>query len=104
MNNMDFSWIIKDINDSLIIKAFYEEKSISFDVCNYSAKEILSTTGDELVVEESNVSDISNFLNMGIVRFGNSNGGIMDIPLKVFRCKKFMIFIHLLFLMCLVIC
>ena len=34
MNNMDFSWIIKDINDSLIIKAFYEEKSISFDVCN----------------------------------------------------------------------
>lgn len=82
MNNMDFSWIIKDINDSLIIKAFYEEKSTSFDVCNYSAKEILSTTGDELVVEESNVSDISNFLNMGIVRFGNSNGGIMDIPLR----------------------
>ena len=82
MNNMDFSWIIKDINDSLIIKAFYEEKSISFDVCNYSAKEILSTTGDELLVEESNVSDISNFLNMGIVRFGNSNGGIMDIPLR----------------------
>ena len=82
MKNMDFSWIIKDINETLIIKAFYREGTSNFEVCNYSAKELLSTTGDKLLIEESNVSDISNFLNMGIVRFGNSNGGIMDIPFR----------------------
>lgn len=82
MNNMDFTWIIKEINNSLIIKAFYNEGNNNFLVCNYSACEILSTTGDKLIIEESNVSDISNFLNMGIIRFKNKDDDIMDIPLR----------------------
>lgn len=82
MNNMDFTWIINEINNSLIIKAFYNEVNNNFLVCNYSAFEILSTTGDKLEIEESNVSDISNFLNMGIVRFKNKDDDVMDIPLR----------------------
>ena len=82
MNNMDFSWIIKDINDSLIVKAFCKKDMSNLKISNYNAKEILFTTGEKLLIEESNINDISNFLNMAIVRFENSDDEVMDIPLR----------------------
>ena len=82
MNNMDFSWIIKDINDSLIVKAFCKKDMSNLKISNYNAKEILFTTGEKLLIEESNMNDISNFLNIAIVRFENSDDEVMDIPLR----------------------
>lgn len=80
VNVENFKWLTIDIDRTIILKVFDGKKF--FGVFNISS--VMDTTGDELDVKTANIDDLTNMLNLGIVRFVNicDNSDIIDIPFR----------------------
>ncbi len=82
MNN-NFKWIITALNDSLDLEVSYQNEKNEMIKTKYYADLLLETTMDKMEVMPANISDITNLLTLGIIRFKNDNDKfIIDIPLR----------------------
>lgn len=80
-NNKNFKWLINDIYSSIVLKIMLDQNT-ALGVFNISG--ILNTTGDKIEIESANIDDLTNFLNLSIVRFVNvlDENDILDIPFR----------------------
>lgn len=84
MDNTNFSWIVKDIYDSLLINLFYKEEDGRTLCSSYEVASIIAPDGGKVNVGFANIDDITNLLTICSVRFVSvmDNRDIIDIPIR----------------------
>ena len=77
----DFSWVLSEIDNSLILKLVSSDGSIGIYQVNDL---IMGYNLDKVSVKFANANDLINFINYGAVRFRDVNHpeNIIDIPIK----------------------
>lgn len=80
----NFNWIVDDLYNSIIFKLYRIVDDMNVCFGTYEVNSILSSTGDELSVKFANIDNLSNLLNLSILRFVDINNmdNIIDIPLR----------------------
>jgi len=79
-NVYDFSWLVKEIDNSIILKLASEDEIIGI----YQVSDILNTSFDKVKVRFANANDLINFINYSFIRFKNvsDNDSFIDIPIR----------------------
>ena len=80
----NFKWLVNVIYTNIIIKLYRVNKddNIKYYIDSFEILDVLDTTGDEFEIKFANIDDITKFITMGIVRFTNNSGDIIDIPFR----------------------
>jgi len=84
MEQYDYEWITKDINDSILIEIVQVEEDGNYKKYNsYQAIDVIDCAGNDVSVGKANVNDLVNLLTIGTMRFkGITNDEILDIPFR----------------------
>ena len=82
MAKKNFDWIKNDIDNTLVLKVLYKSGNNLEEYGVFNVFDVLETTGDQLEIETANIDDLTNFLNLGIVRYINmkDSSDVLDIP------------------------
>ena len=83
-NKKNFRWLEDDIDNTLVLKLYYNADGVTGFYGVFNVMDVLETTGDELDIETANIDDLTNLLTLGIVRFVNviDTSDILDIPFR----------------------
>lgn len=76
----DFSWMVDDIDSSIIFMLANGEETIG----SYQVKELLSADFDKVLVKFANIDDLTNFIHFASARFVDSlnEKNFIDIPIR----------------------
>lgn len=79
-NTYDFSWLIKEIDESMIFILRDGECVLG----SYQIREIVTNVIDDVNVKFANINDLTNFINYASIRFVDSinNDNFVDIPIR----------------------
>ena len=76
----DFSWLVSEIDSSMILKLMKDDESLGV----YQVSDILDASLEKVKVKFANANDLINFINHSVVRFRGNNDdySILDIPFR----------------------